>query len=539
MNNNKIQILDCTLRDGGYYNRWDFDPEQAKNMIQALNRAGVDLIEVGYKSPFATDQYYGLFKYCQEEHLGFLSKSDPAKYAFMIDIKEFISQGKLDEALLAQHILPAQDSVFSWVRLATHFATVDLIPDFVRYFRNKGYSIGFNLMGGSLLSREQIRHGLVIAEKAQVDVFYLADSFGSFYPEDIRQLIRFIKTHYSGTIGIHTHDNQGMAYANTLAAIEEGVTFVDGTITGMGRGAGNLLLEQFLVGYAHQSGESKYNGNALLGIIASYIQPLKNQYQWGFSPTYMFSGLNNIHPTYCQNLLESGRYTMEEVSGALARIPHEARSKYSTEVLEKAVQQLLKQETEQNLLTEGQFFDFAYLQADTVVIVARGKEAQPHIANLLAFAQKRDYPVVECNPTGYLPNDTSRLLVILNQVRLNAWKSEAGRYPNTTLVSGFTVDELAGSYYYPFAIGEFALEPSSLRIPDYDAGFYALGLALKAGVKRTLLAGFDGFEDPALNQSKEYYLSQVAAAANAQGAELLHITPTRYQVFTQSSLYAL
>jgi 4-hydroxy 2-oxovalerate aldolase len=536
-----MKILDCTLRDGGYYNRWDFDPEQAKNMVHALNKAGVDLIEIGYKSPFTANQYYGLFKYCREEHLTFLSKSDQAKYAFMIDIKEFMSQDKIDEDLLDQHIVQAETSVFSWVRLATHYATVDVIPDFVQYFRKKGYQVGFNLMGGSLLGHEQILHGLRIAEKSDVDVFYLADSFGSFYPEDIRRLVRFIKMHYSGAIGIHTHDNQGMAYANTLAAIEEGVTFVDGTITGMGRGAGNLLLEQFLIGYAHKSGETKYNGNALLGMIESYIQPLKNQYQWGFSPTYMFSGLNNIHPTYCQNLLESGRYTVEEVSNALARIPQNNRAKYSAAVLENAVQQVLKQETSENPLAGSRLFDLQVLNANTVIIVAKGKEAKSHIGNLLSFAKNRHLPVLECNLTGYLPHDAQRLLVILNQVRLGAWKDEAMGYPNTTLVSGFALNgfDHPSGYQYPFIIGEFSVKEDILSIPDYDAGFYALALALKAGAKRLLLAGFDGFEDTAVNQSKEYYMSQIATTAKAMGTEILHVTPTRYKVFTQSSLYAL
>lgn len=533
-----MKFLDCTLRDGGYYNNWDFEPEKARELLKALNNAGVQIIEVGYKSPLSAQKYFGLFRYCNEDYLDFLSKDDPADYAFMIDVKQFLQDGDLDMQALDQVIRPAAESFFTWVRLASHYATISSVPDMADYFRQKGYQVGFNLMGGSLLSREQIKEGLDVATEAGVNVFYLADSFGSFYPEDIRDLIRFVKDNYQGRIGIHTHDNQGMAYANSLAAIDGGVDFVDGTVTGMGRGAGNLQTEQFLIGYAERFKDGHYNGNALLNIIQEYIQPMKDQYQWGYHPTYMYSGLQNIHPTYCQNLIESRRYTIEEISGILAQISHGERSKYNAASLEKAVRKQLRSETEEISEKEAAKFELKEIGSDTAIIVARGPEAGKHARNIHSLSQRKGFSLIECNETGFFKDQDPRIMAILNQVRLREWLKHAGRYSETKLVSGFPVDlNGASGGYFPFKIGDFEISNEKLVIPDYDAGLYSIALAMKAGVKKILLAGFDGFEDKALNKVKEMYLQQIALAAEQAGVDIRHITPSNYGIFPEESLY--
>lgn len=533
-------FLDCTLRDGGYYNNWDFEPERAKELLKALNNAGVQIIEVGYKSPLSAQKYFGLFRYCNEDYLDFLSKDDPAEYAFMIDVKQFLNEGRLKEEALDEVIRPVSDSCFTWVRLASHYATIQSVPEMADYFRKKGYKVGFNLMGGSLLSREQIKEGLEVATKADVDVFYLADSFGSFYPDDIRELVRFVKKNYNGTMGIHTHDNQGMAYANTLAALDEGVEFVDGTVTGMGRGAGNLQTEQFLIGYADRFRDGRYNGNALLSVIEDYIQPMKDRFQWGYHPTYMYSGLQNIHPTYCQNLIESKRYTIEEISGILAQISHEERSKYNADSLEKAVKKLLVRETEEVRSEAIRKFDLQSMNGDTAILVARGDEAEKHIGNIKALSSREKAALIECNDTGFFQNQDQRTVVILNQLRLNTWMNKADDNDKVKLVSGFPVDmgERSGGYY-PFRIGDFDLSGEKISIPDYDAGLYAIGLALKAGVRNLYLAGFDGFKDETLNRVKEMFLKQIANYADTQDIRITHITPSKYKVFAEGSLYEL
>lgn len=534
-----ITFLDCTLRDGGYYTDWDFNLDKTRQLIEGLNKAGVDIIELGYKAPYSPKKYYGLFRNCNEDYFTFVSKNDRAEYAFMIDVKEFLTGEEINYELLDFHIRDSVKSIFSWVRLASHYPTIWTIPDLTRYFRDKGYKVTLNLMGGSLLSDDDLKDALGKAAEAAIDVFYIADSFGAFYPEDVQRLVRFIKSVYTGKIGIHTHDNQGLAYVNTIAAIKENVDYVDGTVCGMGRGAGNLATEQFLLSYSHKNNDERFNSAVLLPSIVSFIEPLKMKYKWGFHYSYMFSGLLNIHPTYCQQLSEGDRYTTEETHAILKNIPTEHRSKYKKEVLDKAIEGVLSAEAEGFSDEMNKVFDTHLLNSDTVLIMARGPQAQNNISGILNLVDRRQIPLIECNVTGFLPQERKRFLVILNQNKIKRFIEQA-EYPNVYLVAGQPVNygKLPfESAYFPISLGKLKIDDNQLFIPDYDAGLYAIALAMKAGVKNILLAGFDGFEDPDVNAGKEVYLSQFADLASETGTKLMLVTPSKYKSIDQSSLY--
>lgn len=538
---NKITFLDCTLRDGGYYTDWDFNLDKAKQLIEGLNKAGVDIIELGYKAPYSQKKYFGLFRNCNEDYLTFVSKHDRAEYAFMIDVKEFLNGEEINYELLNLHIRDSAESIFSWVRLASHYPTIWAVPELTRYFRDKGYKVTLNLMGGSLLSNDDLRVALRKAEEAAVDVFYIADSFGAFYPEDIQKLINFIKSVYPGKIGIHTHDNQGLAYVNTIAAINENVEYVDGTVCGMGRGAGNLATEQFLLGYSHKNNDERFNSAALLPSIASFIEPLKARYKWGFHYSYMFSGLMNIHPTYCQQLSEGDRYTLEETHGILKSIPKEHRSKFKKEVLDKAIEGFLNAEVAGFSVETNKIFDTNLLSNESILIIARGQQALNNITGLLNLADRLHIPIIECNFTGFLPHERKRYLVILNQNKIKRFIEQA-EYPNIFLISGQPVNNGKLPFenaFFPISLGKLKIDDNQLYIPDYDAGLYAIALAMKAGVKNILLAGFDGFEDPDINAGREVYFSQFATVASEKGIKLMLVTPSKYKSIDQGSLYTL
>ena len=538
-----ITFLDCTLRDGGYYNNWDFEPEKASELIKALNEARVNIIEIGYKSPFEEGEYVGLFKNCNEDYLDFLSKDDFSDYSFMVDVKDFLFDNKLNLEELDKHVLDSGNSVFSMVRLASHYTTIDTIESFAKYFKNKGYKVGFNLMGGSLLSMEQIHDGINIAIKANVDVFYVADSFGSFYPEETRTLIRFIKDRFKGKIGIHAHDNQGLAYANTLVAIEEGVDFVDGTVTGMGRGAGNLLTEQFLLGYSLKYKESSFKPVALLEIINTYLAPMRKKYMWGYNFTYMFSGLMNIHPLYCQYLTESGRFNSSEVNDILEAIPVGNRSKFTQANVEKAVSAVLHKE----VLEKEQLnyvLDADNMNLKTVIIVARGNSAKKSIPGLKKLASKYNATFIECGDTGFFKPVDERIMVLLNQVRIEDWvKNPYDKTNKIHLVTGNLAKGVSSKsliyHYFPFSIGDFCISDNQLVIPDYDAGIYAIGLAIRCGAERILLAGFDGYENIEQNNAKDVIFGSIQRAVLSKNITIEHITPTQYKMFRRKSLYAI
>ncbi|MFN3917688.1 MAG: aldolase catalytic domain-containing protein [Flavobacteriales bacterium] len=526
-------ILDCTLRDGGYYNNWDFEPAKAEQLIAALNQAGVDIIEVGYKS-LPKQGYYGLFRYCNEKYLSFLSKYTHSAYAFMIDTAEFVQDGKVQSHLLDTIILTQSESVFSWCRLASHFKDIVLLNDFVGYFRRKGYKVAFNLMGASLLSEEQLISALNQVEKIKPEVFYIADSFGSFYPKDIQQIIRFIKKYYSGELGVHTHDNQGLAYANTMAALDEGVTYMDATVMGMGRGAGNLSTEQLLLGMSEKQTEKKLNPSVLLEIIQQYVEPLKKHYGWGYNYMYMLSGLQNIHPSYCQYLSEGNRLTVKQISGILASIPAEYRSKFNKDVLQKVMQGFLANED-----SKGEDIPvFSLPEQSTVIVVARGSSVAKNIDTLTHFAKSEGLLVLECNHTKLLEDLSSRILVLFNKMRLHEYISTNAN-SDITILTGEKTFDLKGKnnvMSFPYKIGTFEIGKDEISIPDFEAGQFALALAGLMGVKTIYLAGFDGYETEERNKIMDEFFEIFRAKTSI---ELVALTPTRYRSLIQSSLYSV
>jgi 4-hydroxy 2-oxovalerate aldolase len=536
---NNVTILDCTLRDGGYYNDWDFDINQAKRLISALNNAGVNIVEIGYKSA-NKDKYYGLFKYCNENYLDFLYEFTGSEYAFMIDAKEFLTSRGIDYKKLDEIIKNAADSPFSWCRIASYFNTLNQCPELISYFSDKGYKVGFNLMGGSLLSEDQFKEALQLIDKTSAEVFYAADSFGSMYPEDVRKLIRLLKNNFSRKTGIHTHDNQGLAYANTLAAIEEGVDFVDATVTGMGRGAGNLATEQFLLGYGHIT-STDLNSNALLGIIQDYIQPLKEKHQWGYSYIYMLSGLQNIHPTYCQTLSEGNKLSVSQLSSIIEKIPDKNRSAYNAPVLKVVMGSTLGKEISGKGKKIASFV-LPDWKDSTVLIVAPGPSALKHKDSITTFIHNNNVKLIECNYSGILDGFDQRVIVLLNQMRLTSYLRQHTSF-NATLVTGEKAvdDEIFNDniFHQDYQIGEANIKDNVLYLPDYEAGQFAILLAIAAGARKVFLAGFDGYNDEQKNSFMDRFFNALSSEASFSNISVISLTPSNYKNIAVQSIYAV
>lgn len=295
-----MKLLDCTLRDGGYYTNWNFNTEMVRDLVTNLDLAQIDIIELGYKSPVKG----GKFRKCNDRFIWEVLDYTPpvhSKLAFMIDAKDFIKNQEVDYSLIDDVIHNQSSSPFSICRLAIKHNEINLAKTIGRYIQSKGYDLIVNLMSISTLNEKEITKFGSMAELNPL-ALYFADSYGNLEPEKVKELVDTFKT-FGYEVGIHTHDNLGLAFANSLSAIKSGATFIDGTLLGMGRGVGNAKTEQ-LVTY-HQHTIQKYNVNPLQKLITKWMEPLKEVYRWGFTHNYMVSGLKHIHPLYPQYLQNS------------------------------------------------------------------------------------------------------------------------------------------------------------------------------------------------------------------------------------------
>ena len=388
--------MDCTLRDGGYYNHWDFEKKLAIAMVKGLSNAAVNIVKIGYKAPpsYQSGNFEGLFRFCTESQLQFLKEYPNLEFAFMIDVKEFLVDEKVDQGVIESSILSAADSLFDWVRVATHHNTYAEAIELAAQFKTLGYKTTINLMGMSLLSEEQVVQDLQATPADVVDVFYFADSFGSLREKEVVAYTELIRKHYQGKIGFHAHDNQGLAFANALSAIEMGVDFIDSTIMGMGRGAGNLKTEQLLPYLYYREGYTSLNPTELLDVIDNHFLPLHQKYQWGWDYSYMLGALQNIHPTYCQHLRSTRQYTIEQISHTLGYIEHDKRNKYSeTELLRALDVAVTEPLGEKDRLIH--IPTFVPEKNETVLIIGGGTTVNDFSDEIVAFIEQHDPLVIE------------------------------------------------------------------------------------------------------------------------------------------------
>jgi len=318
---NDVRILDCTLRDGGYYTGWQFSRELARDVVAALDAAGVDIIELGYRCPRPSPRD-GAFRTCDEELIAQVAGGRRrAALAFMLDTKEYVTAGAIDRRALAATIGWASSSQFSWARVATHPDTIAQTMAIADWLRERGYRVAVNLMGASMLDDARLAQLVDAAGAAPLDALYLADSHGSLTPARTGELIDRVRDAYGGPIGVHLHENLGLSMANAMVALERGVEYVDATLAGMGRGAGNLRTELFLLALRQYERRTDLHPEALLPSLAAHMQPLLTEHRWGCDFAYMTGALAGMHPSYVQELKARGHHTLGDIAAILADIP--------------------------------------------------------------------------------------------------------------------------------------------------------------------------------------------------------------------------
>ena len=293
----EIKVLDCTIRDGGLMNNHLFSDDFVQSVFKAVNNSGVDYIELGYKadeSQFSRDEY-GAMKFCSEKDIekAINGEEKKSKISVMVDI------GRVDPST----IIPRSESYVDMMRVASYVKDVDKAIDLTNKIKEKGYESTINLMAVSHARERELDEALIQIEKeSEIDALYLVDSFGALYSEQIAHLAKKYKSLMpSKEIGIHAHNNQQLAFANTIEAIIQNVNYLDGTIFGIGRAAGNCPLE-LLLGFLKNP---KYDLRPILEVLESHFVSLQNEIEWGYTIPYMITGVLDLHPRAGMKLRKS------------------------------------------------------------------------------------------------------------------------------------------------------------------------------------------------------------------------------------------
>lgn len=295
----KIKVFDCTIRDGGLINKHDFDHRFVREVYKTLSEASVDYMEIGYKNSkkLFSPSEFGPWKFCDDEDIQKVIKGvkSKTKISVMVDV----------DRVDLEDVKPASESPVDMIRVAAYVKDIDKAIYMVNHFADKGYETAINIMAISRDQGVELEEALhQIERESKVNVVNIVDSFGALYQEQIEHLVKLFKGIVKrAEIGFHGHNNQQLAFGNTIEAIIHDANYLDGTVYGIGRAAGNCPLE-LLVGFLKNP---KFDLRPILDLISKEFIPLREKIEWGYIIPYAISGMMNEHPRDAMALRNSDK----------------------------------------------------------------------------------------------------------------------------------------------------------------------------------------------------------------------------------------
>lgn len=286
-----IRVLDATLRDGGLVNNFEFTPEFVKALYETNKRAGVDYMEFGYRASkeMFDVKDFGPWKFSSDEDIRAIVGDNVGgpKISIMADV------GRCD---FRTDIVDKKDSPVDLIRVACYLHQIPGAIEMIEYCKEKGYEVSCNIMAISHAQESDLKEALEAVAQSPVDIICIVDSYGALYPEEMGRVVDIYKTiadKYGKELGIHAHNNQQLAFANTIECIGDGVNYIDATYNSMGRGAGNCAME-LLLGFLKNP---KYREYDAFKFVQDYMVPLKQSgVVWGYDLQYLITGLLDQHP---------------------------------------------------------------------------------------------------------------------------------------------------------------------------------------------------------------------------------------------------
>lgn len=505
-----MKILDCTLRDGGYYTNWDFPSTVVDSYIEAMNQLPIDYLEIGYRNN-PSEEYLGEFGYTPISTLKNLRKKCIKKIVVMLNEKST----RIEDL---KALLEPIQGLADMIRIAVDPKNFDRALTLAKSVKELGFEVGFNTMYMSKWNEYPGFLDKLSQLNEVVDLFCMVDSFGGVTPDEVKNTLKIIKGKTTVPVGFHGHNNLQLGLINTLTAIENGVDFVDATILGMGRGAGNLNMELLLT-YLNKKGMNiDFN---ILGDVISAFYPLLKKYNWGTNLPYMLSGANSIPQKEVMAWVNNRAYSFNSIVRALDN-------------------------KKNNVKDNARYPHFKPQQTDKVLILGGGNSCIEHLHAIKQYALLNpDMPIIFVTARhaalyNSLPNPKFYCLVGNEAKRLSQNISEA-EFNGICLLPPYprTMGTEVPSYADRLT---FELDAITFTRSYCDScTTLALQTVLTMEAKEINVVGYDGYKGEVLSE-KEMELSNENKVIfeninKIQGIRLRSLTPTLYKSLKVESIY--
>ena len=562
--NSKVKVLDCTIRDGGYINNWHFDKKIVREVYRALSKSGVDIVEIGFrgtKENFDPNKY-GTWRFTTEDDLQeVLDGIKGPRVAIMGDygkirIEDFEEQ---------------ENSMVDMVRIAAHknqiFKAIKLLGE----IKEKGYETSLQAMGFTGYTPNEVNELINALKDSEIDYFYIADSYGSIFPNQIKSLFEPFLELENIKIGFHPHNSLQMAFANTLEAIRIGVDIVDGSIYGMGRGSGNLPIES-LIAYLQMQSKDRYNVVPILSIIDKYFVDMHKETPWGYQLPYMVSGMFKCHPNYAQDLVNRKEYTMEDIWKVMEVIEEIKPIGFDRSIIDNLIEKGMIGGLNGVLPSSQQPAKCSESENDVRVpyagrhtgrdflVLANGPSLNEYKTQIDAFIKQYDPIVLGANylanmfvPDYHAFNNKKRFTMYIETVNPNSALLIGENIPSEMILE-YVKRDYEKLHFRDILDADFDIVNGRIQSNCRTISILLLGVAIVMGANRVFAAGMDGylgkdhikntlfydekiepFEEELLVERhnwNERYLYQINRYLQENGKEGVHIlTPTCHQSF--------
>ena len=534
----KIKLLDCTLRDGGYYNNWDFSDNLISKYLKSMAAVGVDFAEIGFRS-FEKKTFKGACAYSQDNFIKNLSIPNNLKIGVMINASELLNHKSKNPLKNIKLLFKnSKKTKIKLVRIACHYLEVEKTIQVSRWLKKNGYKVGFNVMQIASRSDLEIETVGKICSKYPLDVLYFADSMGSLETEKINKIITLLRKHWKGDLGIHAHDNMSMALINTQKAVDSGVCWMDSTVTGMGRGPGNSKTEYLVLKYQNNISR-KVNIIPLLELIDEEFLPLQNKYKWGTNPFYFLAGMHGIHPTFIQAMLNDLRFGPLDILSAIDHLKSVGGKTFNKNLLD----------TDKKMYSGkcvGKWYPKSKIANKEVLILGAGPGVIKHKTAIEEYIKQKKPFVIGLNTQRSINEKLINIRVACSAFRLLTERKKFKSVKQTLVLPVKRLSKDINNYLSPNSLLDFGIQvvPEKFKfksnyaiLPNSLTISYALAIATSGKAKKILLAGFDGYsaDDP-----RRVEMDSLLALYQQSRSRipLVSITPTRYKI-NSTSIYAL
>lgn len=478
---NRINILDCTLRDGGYINDFKFGETVLKNIITKLSKASIDIIECGFLKSGEFNRDCSLFGSVEaiKEMIG--EKNQHALYVGMIQYG----------AILNEEISPYDGNSIDGIRITFHEHEINQAIELGKQLMDKGYKIFMQPVGTTTYTDEALLNLIYKINKLKPFAFYLVDTLGIMYKNDLLRMFYLVDHNLNKNVavGFHSHNNLQLSFANAQELMQLNTprrVIIDASVYGMGRGAGNLNTE-LVTQYINFNFGLRYDNLEILEIIDEFIRPLSIQYKWGYDAAYYIASINGCHPNYASFLMNKQTLCVQDIHAILNSLDLEKRALFDKEYIgtkyleymnhhidDAVVRQLVKERIEEK----------------TVLLLAPGKSLRKSTEKINNLISTGNFYVMSVN---FIPSDIEVDTAFISNMRRFKNIQELLQHSNKKdiIVTSNTITEASCG----FLIVDYSSYINEEQCIADNAGLMCINFLKKIGVKNLLLAGFDGFSE--------------------------------------------